>query len=235
MRNGIILGCLLGVLTMSFVGVQITLGQGATAQAGGESITCPNCKTETLATKKGGGVHLETRMLCPNCKGKGTALEPHVCNKCGQEVLLCDLCKKVVARVVEKPTAQVKCPNCKERVTVTKKGGGVHLEKAMECPSCKKKVEGLEAIECERCGKEMLSCPICRQHVGSVVKKVPAVELKCPSCKEMTQATKKGGGVHLEKTMVCPNCKMELKDADIHTCSKCGAEMATCPLCNKPM
>lgn len=230
MRYGMILGCLLGILAVSFVGVQATLGQEPS-----EKITCPTCKTETLATKKGGGVHLETRMLCPNCKGKGTALEPHVCNKCGQEVLLCDACKKVVARVVEKPTAQVKCPSCKETVTVTKKGGGVHLEKAMECPSCKKKVEGLEAVECERCGKEMLSCPICRQHVGSVVKESPVAELKCPSCKEMTQATKKGGGVHLEKTMVCPNCKMELKDADVHTCSKCGADMLLCPMCKKPM
>ena len=56
MRYGIILGCLLGVLTMSFVGVQTTLGQESS-----EKITCPTCKTETLATKKGGGVHLEKR------------------------------------------------------------------------------------------------------------------------------------------------------------------------------
>ena len=230
MRYGITLGCLLGILTVSFVGVQATLGQESS-----EKITCPTCKTETLATKKGGGVHLEKRMLCPECKGEGTTLGAHVCNKCGQEVLLCDLCKKVVGRAAEKPAAQLKCPDCKERVTVTKKGGGVHLEKAMECPSCKKKVEGLEAVECGRCGKEMLSCPICRQHVGSVVKRVPAVELKCPSCKETVTATKKGGGVHLEKKMACPNCKKEIQDMDIHTCSKCGTEMATCPLCNKPM
>lgn len=230
MRNWMVLGCFLGFLVVSFVGVQTTLGQGAA-----EKITCPTCKTETLATKKGGGVHLEKRMLCPDCKGKGTALEPHVCNKCGKELFLCDACKRVVAEAAEKPTAQVKCPTCKETVTVTKKGGGVHLEKTVECPSCKGKTEDLGVFECSKCGKEMLACPLCKQHMGAVVQEAPAVELKCPNCKVMTQATKKGGGVHLEKKMACPNCKKEIGDMDVHTCSKCGTDMFLCPLCKGPM
>ncbi len=61
------------------------------------------------------------------------------------------------------------------------------------------------------------------------------MQVKCPSCKEMVQATKKGGGVHLEKKMICPNCTKEIEGTDVHTCSKCGADMAFCPLCKKPL
>ncbi len=175
MRKGIVLGCFLGILAVFLMDVQPILGAEATA-AGEEStkVLCPACKEETIATKKGGGVHLETRMLCPDCKGKGTALEPHVCKKCGGEVLLCDACKRVVARAVEKPPfEQAKCPTCKETTTVTKKGGGVHLEKSMVCPSCKKEIGELAAFRCEKCGTEMIACPICKQYSGAVVSEAP--------------------------------------------------------------
>jgi phage FluMu protein Com len=225
MRNGIILGCLLGLLAMALFSTQV-LGQ--------ESAACPNCKEMTQVTKKGGGVHLEKKMVCPECKGEGTALDPHVCNKCGQELLLCSQCKKVVAHAAPSPAAQVRCPTCKETVTATKKGGGVRLEKAMQCPSCKETVEELGAFECEKCGKELIACVICRQYSGFISEE-PPVEARCPNCKEMVTTTKKGGGVSLEKKMICPNCQKEVQDMDVHTCSKCGADMLLCPLCKKPM
>ncbi len=238
MRSRILLGCLWGLLAVSFVYAQSAAGEAQATQAAGgaaKEITCPSCKTVTQATKKGGGVHLETKMVCPECKGKGTALEPHACGKCGQELLLCDQCKKVVAHVTEKPTTQVKCPTCKEVVTATKKGGGVHLEKEMVCPSCKEEIEGLGVFKCERCGEDILACPICRQYSGTVVREEAVVELKCPNCKEMVTATKKGGGVSLEKKMSCPHCKKEVGDLEAHTCSKCGTDMFICPLCKNPM
>lgn len=234
MKTGLILGCLLGLLAVASFSVQ-TLAQESPPQAEApKGITCPKCKVETMATKKGGGVQLETRMLCPDCKGAGTALEPHVCNQCGQEVLLCNQCKKVIAHAAERPTAQVKCPTCKETVTATKKGGGVRLEKAMQCPSCKETIEELGVFECEKCGKDLVACAICRQYSG-FISEGPPVEVKCPNCKEMVTATKKGGGVSLEKKMICPNCQKEVQDMDVHTCSKCGADMLLCPLCKKPM
>ncbi|HHT9153316.1 MAG TPA: hypothetical protein ACFYEM_07295 [Candidatus Hypogeohydataceae bacterium YC40] len=238
MRNRVILVCLLGILAMFFVCDQPTLAKESPAQTEEGSTTeiaCPRCKEMTMATKKGGGVHLEKEMICPDCKGAGTTLEPHVCKKCGEEVYLCSLCKKVVAHVTEKPVAKVICPSCKEQVTAVKKGGSVVFEKAMVCPSCKEKIEELGVFECKKCGKDILACPVCKQYSGTVVREEPAVEVKCPTCKEMTQATKKAGGVSLENKMICPNCKKAIRDADVHTCSKCGADIFLCPLCKKTM
>lgn len=68
-------------------------------------------------------------------------------------------------QVTEEAPKEIKCATCKEIITVTKKDGGVKLEKAMECPSCKKETEELGVFQCERCGAEILSCPICRQYL----------------------------------------------------------------------
>jgi phage FluMu protein Com len=237
MLDRIILGGLIGFLAVAVLSAQVTLGQEPSAPATAETkqIICPKCKTETLATKRGGGVHLETRMLCPDCKGKGTATSPHVCGKCGTEIHTCSVCDRVIAHVTEKPAAQMRCPTCKEVVTATKKGGGVRLEREMKCPSCKEKTGELGVFECERCKAELLSCAICGQYSGVISKEEPAVELKCPNCKELVTATKRGGGVSLEKEMRCPHCKKDIKDLDAHTCSKCGADLLLCPMCKKPM
>lgn len=229
MKKGILLGYVVGFLAMVLLNSGLVLGQGPT------EIKCPSCKEKTTVTKKGGSIHLEKGMVCQECKGKGTALEPHTCDKCGQDVLLCPMCKKVVAHTTEKPVAVVKCPSCREKVTAVKKGGSVTLEKEMICPSCKAKTAELGVFTCSKCGKDILACPICKEYSGIVTREEESVEIRCPTCKEKVTALKKGGGITLEKEMKCPHCGKSIKELGPHICQKCGAEILLCPLCRKEM
>lgn len=235
MRKGIILGCLLSFLCLGLayrpvLAQEKHLGHEHVSST---EIMCPDCKVKTTAIKKGGGITLEKEMVCSECKGKGTALDPHVCEKCGGEVVLCPKCAAVVAKVA-KPV-EMKCPDCKETVTAIKKGGGVTLVKEMECPNCKTKIGELGVFACEKCGKDILACPICREHAAAEISPVKAVEFHCPACGEKVTAIKKGGGVTLEKTHICGQCKKPISEAELHTCEKCGKDLLLCPHCQQPL
>jgi DnaJ-class molecular chaperone len=212
------MGCLLGILALGIT--QMNYNSAVLAQ---ESITaeCPTCKEKTVLRKGMGVMALKKEMVCPECKGKGTA---HVCEKCGTEVIACPKCQKVIA-VAEEEKITATCPSCGEKTTLKKGMGVMPLEKEMTCDTCKGKGT---AHVCEKCGATVSACPMCGKVLTAQVKE--EVQAVCPICKEKPTLKKGMGVMAVEKEMTCPDCKGK---GTAHVCTKCGTAVIACPKCSK--
>ena len=56
--------------------------------------------------------------------------------------------------------------------------------------------------------------------------------LVCPNCKEIRLGPKKGIAL-AQKVHVCEDCKMDVKEYEVHACQACGKDVMVCPMCAK--
>ena len=121
---------------------------------------CPTCKNVPLGAQKGKTL-APMGMVCPDCKNEIGELAVHHCDKCGQDVLACVMCKKASADL-KAATMEGKCPKCKEVLTRPIKGRTI-AKWVMKCPDCKKKSQEWLTQHCDTCDVDFLACPICKK------------------------------------------------------------------------
>lgn len=125
-----------------------------------EEFVCPSCKEVRISPVKGKTLATMS-MVCPNCKNEISEVAVHHCDKCGNDVLTCVLCKKASAEL-KASTMKAKCPKCKE-VRVRPIKGKALAQWEMKCPDCKKKTKEMLIEHCDECGVDFLVCPICKK------------------------------------------------------------------------
>lgn len=123
-----------------------------------EQFVCPSCKEVRVSPIKGQTL-ASMRMVCPACKNEASELEVHHCDKCGKDVLVCPICRNTSVKLSAE--TMVKCPICKE-VRVRPIKGRTLTKWEMKCPVCKKTSKEWLIFHCDKCAKDFLACPICK-------------------------------------------------------------------------
>lgn len=121
------------------------------------------------------------------------------------------------------------CPSCKE-VRVSPEKAKTLAASAMVCPDCKNEIGEFSIHSCDKCGKDVLVCAMCKK--ASAELKAATMEGKCPKCKEVRRRPVKGKAL-AGWEMKCPDCKKKTQEMLIQHCDECGAEFLVCPICLK--
>lgn len=130
----------------------------------------------------------------------------------------------------EHPTVEeFVCPSCKE-VRVSPEKGKTLAAMVMVCPECKNEIGEFSVHSCDKCGKDVLVCAMCKKAAAEL--KAATMEGKCPKCKEVRRRPVKGKAL-AGWEMKCPDCKKKTREMLIQHCDECGAEFLVCPICLK--
>lgn len=149
--------------------------------------------------------------------------------------------KTDIGEIGEKPTKpeheyehiqRPECPICKEGRLGPEKGRTV-AKMTMTCPDCKNEISELSVHQCDKCGKDILTCVLCEKaSEGLQAATGETVEAACPTCKEVRTRPIKGKAFGKWK-MKCPDCSKEPAEWLIEHCDKCGEDFLSCPVCKK--
>lgn len=162
--SAVVLGCII-MTADNFVYAEKDKKEHAEETTGRELSTlelpmCPTCKNVPLGPQKGKTL-APMAMSCPDCKHEITELAIHHCDKCGEDILVCEMCKAAAAKP-KTETMEGKCPKCKT-VRAWPIKGRTFAKWEMKCPDCKKKSQEWLIQHCDTCNVDFLSCPICKK------------------------------------------------------------------------
>ncbi|MCF6156945.1 MAG: hypothetical protein E3K36_17295 [Candidatus Brocadia sp.] len=95
------------------------------------------------------------------------------------------------------------CPTCKE-VRLSPEKGRTLAKMPMVCPGCKNEIGELAVHHCDKCGKDVMACVMCKK--ASEELKAATMVNKCPKCK-MERARPIKSKTLAMWEMECPKCK----------------------------
>lgn len=126
-------------------------------------------------------------------------------------------------RTIEPPM----CPSCKEARLSPEKGRTL-AKKPMVCPGCKNEIGEVAVHRCDKCGKDVLACVLCKS--ASEELKAETMANKCPKCKTVRARPIKGKTLAMWE-MECPDCKHMTQELFLQHCDECATEFLACPIC----
>lgn len=132
----------------------------ASGQPAKEAPICPSCKEMRLSPEKG-RVLAAIPMVCPDCKNEISGLTVHYCDKCGKDVLVCELCQKASAGL-KALTMISKCPRCK-RVRSRFIREKALAKWKIKCLICRHKLQEWFIQHCDICDVDFLACLNCKK------------------------------------------------------------------------
>ena len=119
------------------------------------------------------------------------------------------------------------CPQCKE-VRVSPEKGRTLAKMPMICPDCKNEIKEFAIHHCDKCGKDVLVCILCKEAAAQA----ETMKAQCPECKEVRVRPIKGKTL-AKWEMKCPDCKKTSQEWLVLHCDKCGKDFLACPICKK--
>ena len=121
------------------------------------------------------------------------------------------------------------CPTCKD-VRVSPEKGRTLAATRMVCPDCKNEIGEVAIHHCDKCGKDVLTCPSCQ--AASAELKAATMTNECPKCKMVRVRPIKGKTLAMWE-MKCPKCKHMTQELLVQHCDECGTEFLPAQFANQ--